>query len=158
MKKKTFILLLCGFILFGLTGCGEEQTNNNDDKTMSSVTDNVKGLYLGSMYSDAGIKDNPYKIYYVYKIESNKMRKKLCLVSSKVGEKFDKCDFDDGKTGLYQTYDYEIKNIEKSSSDSDYVNFEAYADDEKEYECVSSFGSIGCTSKDGSHISLKKQD
>ena len=39
MKKKTFILFLCGFILFGLTGCGESEESGIKDTLWNNTDD-----------------------------------------------------------------------------------------------------------------------
>lgn len=134
MKKKLFTILLCGGVLISLTGCDNE-------KNLTSISEDKQGYYLGS---EAGIAGNSYK---VYKLEANTLIATHCYNAKNKG--VDKCDFSNSSDK------YTIKDI-KSKSDDDFY-FNAYKDDEKKYECFTSFGKLNCTSSSGVADSASKK-
>lgn len=146
MKKKLFTILLCGGLLACLTGCGAE-------KELSSIPNDFQGVYLGSVYKD-DIPGVSLVAYYVYKIEGNTMKRKICFIGN--GETAKDCNFEDGKKGLYETAIYNIKEIKKI--DDENVSFNNYDGEDKYSECKTSFGRVTCTTNNGTSLSLSKQN
>lgn len=146
MKKGLFVLLFC-ILSLTLTGCGET--------TMTELPEEKQGIYLGNC---------PYKATpntcFIYKFDGNTMKRRLCNLKFNKNITKSNCEFDDKDvTTLYSTDTYNIKDIDFSqSSDGEDGSFNVYnKDNEKEYECNTSFGRIYCDTSTGGKIYLTKK-
>lgn len=138
MKKFLFFTLT--FILtISLTGCGET--------VITELPEDKQGLYIGNC------PDNMIDKYcYVYKMESNVMKVKLCNLRYSASQ----CDFEKDGDGLFRIHTYTIKDLNFSRDDGNGY-FNAYnVDNTKEYECNTSFGKIYCSTSTGGSISMSK--
>ncbi len=155
MKKFT-ILVLTLLVSISLTGCvnNENEKSEQDNDMLKSIPKHLQGLYQGDLYSDTIL-----KLYFVYKIEGTTVKQKICTIDNKSGvnETITDCDFEDGKTGLFETYVYTIKDIKKYDYDKDVVDFNMYDGDELYAKCSTEFGGASCTTNDGNYLSWSKE-
>ena len=145
-KKKMFLILLFGGLLLGLTGCG-------NDNEVTSIPDNIQGIYLGSLYTTK-TGSSQYSAYYIFKVENDVVKQKICFIGG--SKKATDCNFEDGKTGLYETITYDVKDIKIYTDDG--IEFNMYDNDGKYADCNTNFGVIYCSLKNGETEKLKKQD
>lgn len=154
---KKYLLVALAFVLtFALTGCGTEE-----EKNPTSIPNELQGLYQGSKYDSRAEKyvSGNLAYYFVYKIEDNTVKRKICLIGTALGinKTINDCDFDDGETGLFATHTYDIKDIEMEY-DEENVKFNMYDGEELYAKCFTSFGRASCTTNEDDHLSWSKKN
>ena len=143
--KKYLLIALTIVLTLTLTGCGEEESKNP-----SSIPSSLQGLYQGGKYTSGAEKYTRIQYYFIYSVEDNVVRRKICQSAT------EDCDFNDGKTGLYATKTYDIKDI-TLEYDEENVRFNIYDSEEIYAKCYTRFGSISCTTNEGDHLSWSKK-
>lgn len=154
--KKHLLVVLALVLTFTLTGCGSEE-----EKNPTSIPSELQGLYQGSKYSSNAEKyvSGNLAYYFIYKIEDNTVKRKICLIGTASGIKktINNCDFDDDETGLFATRTYDIKDITLEYDDEN-VRFNMYDGEELYAKCYTRFGNASCTTNEGDHLSWSKKN
>lgn len=145
--KKYLLVALALFLTLTLTGCGTEEEQVKEPTT---IPVSLQGIYKGGKYSSGAEKYTGVQYYFIYSVENNTVRRKICQSATK------DCNFDDGKTGLYETKVYDVKDI-KLQRDEENIDFNIYSNNEIYAKCYTSFGKISCTNTDGSGFTMSKQ-
>ena len=155
--KKYFFILLALIVSISLTGCGSKNNEGQEDKNPTSIPSELQGLYKGSVYSK---ESNGIVYYHIYKVEKNTVKTKICSIGNFGGgvtKTAADCEFDDGKTGLFSTTTYSVKDI-TLKSDNENINFNIYDEDNELYaKCITSFGRISCDTHNGHYLSWNKE-
>lgn len=153
--KKYFLVLITFLCIFTLTGCDEEEAKNP-----TSIPSELQGIYKGEKYTSGAEKYTGITYYYVYSVENNIIKRKICSVGNYDNAEDIKkeCNFDDGKTGLYQTHTYDVKDIEWKYRPNENIFFNMYEGDKKYAECYTNFGSISCTTNEDDYLRWSKKD
>ena len=122
MKKKILLCLICGVLLLGVTGCGNESENKNSD---SSQKENTEGIAVTDVYATSNN-------YLVVKADSevyiiNNEGKKQGTLDITVDDKTTITINDDGyvyygvSNGDRNIYDKTGKTVLKSNDDESYL-------------------------------------
>ena len=152
--KKYLLIAFALVLTLTLTGCGENESSNN-------IPSRFQGLYQGDEYKGYSTGTKYFTHYYVYKVEENIVKAKICQIGGylDVTKTINDCNFDDNEDGIYATSSYEVKEVEYMAGDKDGdIFFNLYNNGEKYAKCRTTFGKITCTVNNGDVLSLSKKD